>query len=102
MVKHCGELPDYMSSYGLLGSGKIISLVTTVNESGASPKAMSGFASDKFGDPVGTSILPEFNDASPTDETYCSNFAAEEHSHLVTEDHCTDTTTDKGLLVRST
>lgn len=79
-----------------------MSLNTTVNEPGAGPKAILGLASDKLGDPVGASISSELNDASPTDETYCPLFAAEEHSHLVTEDHCTDTTTDKGFLVCST
>lgn len=60
---------------------------------------MLGFAPDKLGDSVGSSMSSNLGDASPTDETYWSSLTAEEHSHLVTEDHKTDTASDKGFLV---
>ncbi len=96
MVKTCYEVSDYAPSHGFFGSGKIISVVTTVNESGANPCTILGLVSEWFGDSVVSSINTDEGDASPTDETYCSFCMAEETSHFVTEDPVTDTTNGKG------
>lgn len=96
MVKTRGEISDYASSHGFLGSGKIISLGTTVNESGALTRTILGFVTEKLGDSVVPSINSNEGDASPTDETYRSSCLAEETSHFLTEDPVTDTTMGKG------
>lgn len=98
-MKSCYELSDYATPLGLLGSGKMMSVIAAVNETGLKTYIMSGLVTECMGDSVVTSINSEVGDASPTDETYCSNYNTEEASHLVTEDPPSDTATGKGLVV---
>lgn len=55
VVKVRGEVSDYASPHGLLGSGKIISVGTTVNETGANTKTILGLVTEKLGETVVTS-----------------------------------------------
>lgn len=71
----------------------MIPVTATVNEPDAWTYSMSGFVTEWLGDSTAPSNESEVGDASPTDETYCPLWTAEEASHLVTEDHHADTTT---------